>query len=292
VLGIASHSRSVVSRTVRRQRQRRALFSTYYDSQSGLHIPIHNEKEITLIINKSEEPTSTSSFVPAHFYKEDASSDVPDKLQALQTQGIHGVILPPSKFPRDLRNLQTLSAIAPPNFTFFSSPVSKPPTPATTSSSSSSLSMVLEFAAGMKNDDDDDDDELYNAMKQHVSNGMSTTLAIRESVYSGSGLGAPINIASQIAKLIDRTGGGNFFWLSTSSSEAVDVEEMMELCEELMYLDVVGSTIKSRLVIESLNEEIIEETMMAGVNKYVIDDEEQVDVVEEIAKWQGKTILR
>lgn len=70
---------------------------TYYDSQSGLHVPLHNEQEISFILNKRNEDTSTSSFVPAHLYKEDPSSDMPQVLQELKEKGITGIILPPIK---------------------------------------------------------------------------------------------------------------------------------------------------------------------------------------------------
>lgn len=269
--------RSVVSRSsffARRQRQR-VCFSTYYDSQSGLHLPVHNEKEITLILNKSKED-AVESFVPGQLYKEDYS-DMPDKLQALSAQGIHGIILPPSNFPRDLRNLNTLNNIAPPSFYIFASLASPP----TSSRSWSNTSMVVEFAP--------EDAALQDVMRQHVDNGQHTMLSIGEHVFNNAQ--QAVTVASQVANLIDQTKGGDFFWLS-SSSGAVDADDVVELCEELMYLDVAGPTIKSRLVIDSgLNEEVIEETMMAGVNKYIIDDEQHVSVLEEIAKRQGKSIL-
>ena len=75
----------------------RAMVSTqdtYYDSQSGLHVPVHKEKEISIYLNVNKEATSTSSFVPAQFYKEDASSDVPEKLEQLVQDGITGLRLP------------------------------------------------------------------------------------------------------------------------------------------------------------------------------------------------------
>lgn len=78
----------------------RSSFSTatYYDSQSGLHVPLHNEQEISLILNKRNEDTSTSSFVPAHLYKEDPSSDMPQVLKELKEKGVTGIILPPVKY--------------------------------------------------------------------------------------------------------------------------------------------------------------------------------------------------
>jgi hypothetical protein len=284
MLGIIHRSRSFVSR---RRTLGRHFLSTYYDSQSGMHIPIHKEQEITLILNKSQEDTSisSSSFVPAQLYKEDASSDMPEKLQSLKSQGIHGVILPPARFPRDIRNLQTLSHIAPPNFMFFSSFATLSQQPL--SSIPTSLSMLLEYSAS--------DAGLEESMKWHVKSGMKTTISIRETIYKN---GEPISIASQIAKLIDMTGGVDFMWLCcgggspSSNKENIDADDVIRLCEELVYLDVAGPTIKSRMVVDSTDPEIVEETMMSGVNKFVIEDEGQVQVVEDIAKEQGKIILR
>ena len=118
--------------------------------------------------------------------------------------------------------------------------------------------------------------------------------------------------------MIDAVGGCNFIWLSSKPSlkggdgndDECNKEEtticrkqqlhrhqlvadtMIQICEELIYLDVAGATIKSRLLVDSLSEDIVEDTMFAGVNSYVIDNEEQVEMVENVAQEQGKSILR
>lgn len=249
-----------------------------------MHIPVHKEQEISLILNKSQGGTSveSSSFVPAQLYKEDAySSDMPDKLQDFMTKGIHGVILPPAKFPRDIRNLATLSQIAPPNFMFFSSittPSRQPFSP--------SVSMILDYSAS----GDGEDDFLEESFRSHEENKTKTTISIRESIYENH---EPIKVASQIANLIDKTGGVDYMWLCCALDDgSLDADDVIRLCEELVYLDVAGPTIKSRLVVDSKDTDIVEETMFSGVNKFVIEDEEQVQIVEEIAKEQGKAILR
>ena len=51
-----------------------------------------------------------------------------------------------------------------------------------------------------------------------------------------------------------------------------NADNLVRLCEELSYLDVPGPTIKSRLIVSTLNnEEVIEECLQIGINKYILD---------------------
>lgn len=255
--------------------RQRASLSTeiYYDSQSGLHVPIHNEKKISIFLNISNVPTSPQSFVPAQFYKEDSSSDIPDKLQALAEMGITGLWLPPAEFPRDLRNLQSLNNVAPPGFRFFASVASPLNKPVKT------LSVLNEFQMNA------DINNLQEIISQHIESGTSTTLRLGKHVCGDSD---KMSVASQLATLIDATGGANYLWLTPH--ESADGDDVIELCEELMYLDVAGPTIKSRIVMDSIKEEVIDETMLLGINKFVVEDESQVDVISDVAKAQGKEL--
>lgn len=261
-------------RAVKNGLQQSRYLSTYYDSQSGLHIPMHNEMQISIFLNKSTEETSPSSFIPAQLYKEDVSSDMPDKLKALAKQGIHGVLLPPAQFPRDLRNIQTLSDIAPsPTFKYFVSSAS--PLPKTLPN----VNLVLDFIK--------DDDTLTETLAPLVQAGMSTTLRLGDDICVDP---EPLSVASQVAALIDGTGGGNLLWLVPPLSGA-DAYDVVQVCEELMYLDVAGPTIKSRIIMDTLNEEMLEETMMLGINKFVVKEESEIDVIADMAKWQGKELV-
>ena len=202
---------------------------------------------------------------------------MPEKLLDLKTRlGISGVILPPSDFPRDVRNLQTLSNIAPPSFVFFSA---LNHANAQSLASVDCVNSILEFS-------EEKSVHLHNRMKQHVEGGIKTMLSIPDSMYDRE----PISIANQVATLIDLTGGVDYVWLSGSSD--LDADDVVRLCEELAYLDVAGPTIKSRLVVDSSDAEVVEETMFAGVNKFVIENEDQVSIVEEVATEQGKRISR
>jgi hypothetical protein len=248
----------------------RSEFSTYYDSQSGLHLPLHNEMEISVILDKSEEDTSMSSFVPAHLYKEDRS-DMPKILEELKCKGVSGIILPKIQFPRDLRNLMTLMNIAPEPFNFF------------TSGLADSLSLPATSKISVMCDYDANDVELF--LKSHVETNASTTISLRGTSNSDT---SPIGIANRVATLIDITAGGNYIHLSGFAN----ADDMVQMCEELMYLDVAGATVKSRLLVDSFHEEAVEETMLSGVNKFVIYDEKQIDYIQAIAKDQDKSIVR
>jgi len=243
-------------------------------------VEFHNEGEISLILDVSKDHTSTSSFVPLHLYKEDSSSDMPDKLNELKRKGVTGAILPPITFPRDIRNLGTLQHIAPPGFLFFTS-VNQTET-AIPHAASSSLSMIVDYSVS-----DEDNTESSTRIKSHVEHGSNTTIKIKD-IGKGSSDG-PIVIANRIATLIDHTGGGDLIWLS--SGNEVDADDMIQMCEELCYLDLPGKPVKSRLMVNSSNEEVVEEAMFSGVNKFVIDNEEQIDLVTKIADEQGKAVI-
>ena len=286
--------------------------TTYYDSQSGLHIPVHNEKEIRLFLDVH---SSYDTFVPHQLYKNrDEANEMSDKLNRLVQVGIHGVIFPVLKFPRDLRNLQTLSVIAPPNFFFICS------SGKTTSSidnndhdgilkakgysSSTNFSKIFRYDNSKK---DGDGIKLQSSFKKSVENGNHTTLMLTEDIY-GSDNNCdvePITLANNIASMVDTEGGCDFIWISSKTKDNVDntikdpstdvlfgADTIIQICEELLYLDVAGATIKSRLMLNPSHEDVLEDSMFAGVNKYVIDSEDQIEMVEDAAKNQGKSLVR
>ena len=284
--------------------------STYYDSQSGLHLPVHDEKEIRLFLNvtnghkEDNDESPVTPFVPHQLNKDRVEADeVSDKLQRFVQQGIRGVILPPIKFPRDIRNLHTLSAIAPPDFFFLcnsSGPAGDGEKNANSKSNnvddgilktkdySSSTTSATNFSKVLQYENDD---EFQDSLQRSVEKSLHITLSITENIYTGDDDDIePITLANNIASMIDARGGCDFVWISSSSKNKADT--MVQVCEELVYLDVAGATIKSRLLVDSLNEDMLEDLMFAGVNKYVIDNENQVEMIENVAKEQGKSLLR
>ena len=239
-------------------------------------MPIHNEQEISVVLNKMHD----NKFVPPQLYKDDPGSDMPDRLQALQKSGIHGLILPPPEFPRDHRNLKTLTHISPEGFRLFS--FSVPPT-----DSGSNTSVIFEYDTDLAMVK-----KLQESLQSLVENGFETTIRLGDACFDESQ--EPIMLANNIAGLIDATKGGDFLWVATAkskSSNALDADSMLGLCEELMYLDLAGATVKSRLVVDVMDEEVVSETMLMGVNKFVVHDVAQMNVVLKAAQEQGKRIL-
>lgn len=292
-------------RTTTGRNQIRDLSSTtYYDSQSGLHIPVQNEKEIKIFLNVSQgrrdgERSSASPWsVPHQLHRNrDEFEEVREEMEALVRRGINGLILPPLQFPRDVRNLRTLTAIDP-GFSFLYSCagqslrrqlVDAAASMERTNDAISSLSLILEY--GHNADDDDEKEErtrLQASLNQAQQDGLHTTLSIAETVYA-SGDVEPITLANTVGTLIDTVKGCDLIWISSSSKSK---DAVVSVCEELIYLDVAGPTIKTRLLVDVVDEDILEDIMFAGVNKYVIDDESQVEMVEKVAMEQGKSIVR
>ena len=289
--------------TVERGSRNRRYLSTYYDSQSGLHLPVHNETEITLFLDVRGGHDEIgnhikSPFVPHKLSKDRVEADeVSDKLQQLVQQGIHCVILPAIKFPRDIRNLQTLSAISPPGFVFLSGGSSGTDDSKNVdngllqaqelSSSDTNFSKIFRYRSG---------EEFQQSLQMSVNKGVHTTLSVTEDVYAGDGGDVePITLANNIAAMIDKGGGCDYIWISSEQRKENNTtigDTMVEVCEELVYLDVAGAPIKSRLLVDFLNEDVIKDIMFAGINKYVIHHEDQVEMVESTAKEQGKELLR
>jgi hypothetical protein len=284
---------------------RRTMATTYYDSQSGLHVPVHNEKEIKLFLNvnypaRQDSHQIPSLSVPHQLYKnQDDSGDMVDKLDTLARQGIHGLILPPIQFPRDVRNLKTLISIAPPSFTFLYSYASQDLllphiadiTTLKTANDEimSNHSIVLEYRHYNHDGNEQGRAEMNASFALARQNGLTTTLSITERAYADDDV-QPITIANTIGTLIDTVKGCDRIWISCQSPQGNDA--IVPICEELMYLDVAGPTMKSRLLIDLVDEDILEEVMFAGVNKFVIDDESHIERVENVAVDQGKCILR
>lgn len=119
--------------------------------------------------------------------------------------------------------------------------------------------------------------------------GTSITFALEDECFAEE----PIMIANELAHVIDEyttAQDETFLWLSQSSS--VDADQVISLCEELMYLDLPGSPVKARLLVNATEEEVVEEIMLLGVNKFVVSHEEQFECVKDMASQQGKHLLK
>lgn len=96
-----------------KKNSQRFLTKTYYDSQSGMHVPIHDETKISVYMNWSHK------FI--HMYKnQDDAFEVKEELETLMSSSISGVFIDSTpEFPRDNRNMATLCDICPSNFSIF-----------------------------------------------------------------------------------------------------------------------------------------------------------------------------
>ena len=104
----------------------------------------------------------------------------------------------------------------------------------------------------------------------------------------------PVLTASATASLMDNTGGGDYILLSPEVFDSDDncADAMVQLCEELSYLDVEGATIKSRLLVSAMTDDQVEECLMMGISKYIVADETGLDRLQNIVEEQGKQLIR
>ena len=79
-------------------------------------------------------------------------------------------------------------------------------------------------------------------------------------------------------------------------------DELVQLCEELSYLDVPGSTIKSRLMVPTVSGDQLEECLQMGITKYIIDAssgdddgsesvESRLDMLRDAVEENGKELI-
>jgi hypothetical protein len=97
-------------------------------------------------------------------------------------------------------------------------------------------------------------------------------------------------VANDVAALVDATKAGDYLWISNNGESLEDTEGVVQLCEELQYLDIPGATMKSRLVVDVMSEGVVDETMMQGVNKFVVTEKDQIRTVQNVAEEQGKSL--
>ena len=251
----------------------RCFSTTYYDSQSGLHVPIHDESMISLYMAWQGMSENFQGLTPKQ-----------DSLSAL---GFDGAIISAcsrntDEMDEQIEAWERLVSISHKLELFWEvTPSERTVVP--TKKVPSYLNLMFNFA---------DVSESKEAIKQCIANGIKTSLWLRiddDSLYN------PIQLASQVATLIDSTGGLHILWVSPcDNGESNQGEVVVKLCEELSYLDVSGPTIKSRLAVDLRNsdsESIAEECMSMGVNKFLIE-KEQFNGIRDLIEENGKEIRR
>lgn len=227
----------------------KATTPTFYDSQSGLHVPLHNEEEVSVFLDMTD----------ASVFEKDCTVYKVEALQSPRTVGYKGVEVPTVPNTKGAANklLESIASSVPFNedFTVFypSSRMAKIPYPP-------NVNLMFEYNDSLK--------AMGQRLSAHVAQGTNTTIAVLDPCFYERD---PILVASGIVSLIDSTGGGNYIWLAPDE-ETCDEEHVLRLCEELSYLDVEGATIKSRIVVNQscCSDSIVEACLAMGVNKFVL----------------------
>jgi hypothetical protein len=248
--------------------------STYYDSQSGMEVPINNEDEISVFFENSRNELGGIS----------SSDDM--TLEQIQEAGFQGVLVPPS-------HTEDALAMAPTNmagvgvgvgvgFTLFVSIDSR--RLEETNRYPDHVNPVFEYI-------EDSTSSLQKRLAAHVENGTKTSIGLFDPCLYHQD---PILVASGVATLIDKTGGCDFIWVQPKpNNEDLGGEgddSIIDLCQQLSYLDVAGPTIKSRLIVTANSEYQVEECLDIGVNKFAVHHPASVKWLGDMIDEQGKQI--
>ena len=238
---------------------------TYYDSQSGQHVPIHDENKIY-----------------GYLIGNDTSKSPKDVVQTARSLGLSGSLLPPL-IPQK-RDVIDSSA----GDTWF---LHLPPTlydrlsfdeVVDGNKSIECVNLCFEYTDGSTDNLSDIIQKMMAEYKNRTSIGI-----FDEECYNQD----PIMVASEIANIIDTTGSCSHVLLSPNDS--VNPDDLRSLCEELSYLDVPGPTVKSRLVVQAMNEEQTEECLNMGVSKFLVVDDggNSLDMLKSTVNSTGKEIV-
>ena len=290
---------------------------TYYDSQSGQHVAMHDESKISVYLrgnNVSFDELVAQKMRPlkkntskTKYYKERAGLIREARSAMLQTakdMGMAGSIisLPPQQIHPDDRakpptiewkqQIMSSSYDTLPDYinsigsnnVFLHLPPHRHDLLFTSEKSNeeelstitipSNINLCFEYGCN-------DDDELSNNIQRTLDDYddiQTLSLAIFDPVYMTHE--DPLFVAAQIANIIDTT-SESFGIERTISNILVDpfvyveddfdvADELVRLCAELCYLDVPGSTIKSRLAVAIASKDQVEEFLHMGITKYIV----------------------
>ena len=244
---------------------------TYYDSQSGQHVPIHDEDKIYgYLIGNNKNSTKSPK----------------DLVQNAKSMGLSGTLLPPM-IPQK-RDVIDPSA----GDTWF---LHLPPTLYDRLSFDEVVdgNKLIECAnLCFEYDGKQGNAEKVSDMIHRVKNDYRNRVSVgifNADCYTED----PIMVASDIANIIDTTGCCSHVLLSPE--DFVDPDDLRSLCEELSYLDVPGSTVKSRLVVQAMSEEQLEECLQMGASKFLVQEDGEhnnIDVLERVVSSVGKEFVR
>lgn len=232
--------------------------SHYYDSQSGRHVPIHDESKITAYYYPTgRSPTSATAIL----------------------DGAKSLCLASALI---LNNVEDMSKALSFGGTVF---ISSQLVEEERADDVSNINLCFDLDAYEIADD-------KAAFEKNMSTAAQTSIGLFAPKYF-TGEVDPVLTASATASLMDATGGGDFILLSprmTGMDENCG-DGMVQLCEELSYLDVEGSTIKSRLIVSTMDDDQVEECLLMGISKYFVGDEMDLNMLRNIVQDQGKELI-
>lgn len=281
--------------------------TTYYDSQSGQHVPIHDENKITAYVRARAGKTIKATSPYAKMLLDDAKEfGMAGSLLTLPRQPYHQ-----GGDGDDDGILEYLESLG--NSIAAKSKVDKNEDNNNEASFNMFLHIPLSFQLSQKMKqlnsipgggvncnvcfefNDNNAESIAENIRSPMARGIDTSIGIfNPSYYIDQD---PISVASQIATLIDTTaekGGGSIsnIILCPASYFATQTDEKMKkrdigvygseisfLCEELSYLDVTGPTIKSRLIVSIQDyEDQLADCLDMGISKFIVNNDDEVDV--------------
>eukprot|EP00956_Cyclotella_meneghiniana_P011092 scaffold15508_cov66-Cyclotella_meneghiniana.AAC.4 len=239
---------------------------TYYDSQSGQHVPIHDENKIhCYLIGNNKDDTKSPK----------------DIVQTARSIGLSGCLLPPI-VPQKRDVIDTSAGDI--WFLHLSSTFQDRLSCDEVIESNKSIECVnlcFEFSI-----EDKSVDKISTMIQKTMTDyGSRTSIGIFDEKCFNED---PILVASQIANIIDTTLIQQV--IVSPDDNSVDPDDLRSLCEELSYLDVPGPTVKSRLVVKTMNEEQVEECLQMGISKFLLPDDggDSLDMIKNTVDSAGK----
>ena len=275
---------------------RRMSSGTYYDSQSGQHVPIYDESKVFAYLRSSIEYTADN---------QGGVSTIMDLMNAHKSLGLAGSVVNFSHKDGDtdgsesLSLLQKLSNIN--EHLATSSDEKQESTVFIRLSEAHQLTATQQLPTFTLPSN-------FNVCYEYSDNATRvTSITGHATTLRQSSIGIfdpkyflyrdPISIASGVANLIDATASNG----SSISNIILDPplpddtlscdDEMVRLSEELSYLDVTGPTIKSRLIVAAHNTECIEECLNIGISKFIVTDKHALHILREGVVETGKQLI-
>ena len=234
------------------------------DSQSGKHVPIHDESHVSLWLQPPGDIT-------------------PQTVSKWAKEGLSGVMLDskscddPSLLMRTVNGNESSLPEVLEQFEFW---LPHDHAQNTISDKASNVVYQVDFHT-------DNPQPAQDAVANLVHQQLRSAIACRASESSSM-----LTLATGVASLIDATHGGDYVYLM---GEHDDMDSLVELAEELGYLDVEGPTLKARMVVDlatatttSAAVDGVEECLMMGINKFVIEPD-RLKWMADFVQGHGKT---